>query len=253
MKYKIIDIDDIILTRNIRDDEPVGLRELAKNIERYGLLHPITVKKRGDKYELIAGRRRYHALMIAGEKRIPVNVVDIDRTENNLYRLIENIQRENLRPLEIFNMIEELRARGLTIAGVAEKINKSKAWVENKIKYASVYQELVGAGVDAGDMPEGHLVKMIGLTTGEKIELVNWYREGIKSGKKISQRDIIRKRKEVKGQRYKPDYNKIGAGFAITKTGKRSLLLTFKDERTMYRIFRKLKEMGGKLYYSESA
>ena len=110
--------------------------ELAKSIKLHGVLQPILVKKfENDKYQIIAGERRWRASKIANLKFIPAIVKDTVDKQNVEISLIENIQREDLNPLEEANIYKTLiEEKGYTQENLAEKIGKSRSYIANLIR-----------------------------------------------------------------------------------------------------------------------
>lgn len=115
--------------------EEDGLLELADSIRQFGILQPLLVRKRKDYYEIIAGERRWRAAKIAGLKEIPVIIKDYTEQEIVEIGLIENIQRENLNPIEeamaFKRLLEEFN---LKQDEVAERVSKSRAAVTNSMR-----------------------------------------------------------------------------------------------------------------------
>ncbi len=129
-----IDVDEIrsnpYQPRKTFDNE--SLNELAKSIKEYGIVQPIIVKKSIKGYELIAGERRTKAAKIAGLKKIPAIIKDFNDEEMMEIALIENIQRENLNPIdEATCMSNIIRLRGYTQEEFAEKFGKTRTYVTN--------------------------------------------------------------------------------------------------------------------------
>ena len=110
--------------------------ELSKSIKSYGILQPILVKKvEDDKYQIIAGERRYRAAQIANLNVVPAIIKNIIEKENFEISLIENIQREELHPIEEANIYKKLiDEKGYTQLDLAEKIGKSRSYVANLIR-----------------------------------------------------------------------------------------------------------------------
>ena len=115
--------------------EEDALLELADSIKQFGILQPLLVRKRKDYYEIIAGERRWRAAKIAGIKEIPVIVKDYTEQEIIEIGLIENIQRENLNPIEeamaFKRLLEEFK---LKQDEVAERVSKSRTAVTNSMR-----------------------------------------------------------------------------------------------------------------------
>ena len=129
-----INIDDIrsnpYQPRKTFDIE--SLNELAKSIKEYGVVQPIIVKKSIKGYELVAGERRTKAAKIAGLKKIPAIIKDFDDQEMMEIALIENIQREDLNPIDEATSISNIiKLRGYTQEEFANKFGKSRSYVTN--------------------------------------------------------------------------------------------------------------------------
>lgn len=134
----------------------VGIAELAESIRRKGVLQPLVVRRVADGYELIAGERRFRAAQRAGLQRVPVVVRDADDTELLEIALIENIQRENLNPLEearaYRRLMDEFR---LTQEQVAEKVAKDRSTVANTLRLLQLPDE-VKDQIVTGTLSAGH-------------------------------------------------------------------------------------------------
>ncbi len=116
--------------------DPEKLEELAQSIRDHGVLQPITVRDMGfGRYEIVAGERRWRAARMAGLAEVPVNIVDVSDREAAEIALIENLQREDLNPLEEARGYETLMDRhGLTQEQVAERVGKSRPAVANALR-----------------------------------------------------------------------------------------------------------------------
>ena len=109
-----------------------SLNELAKSIKEYGVVQPIIVKKSIKGYELVAGERRTKAAKIAGLKKIPAIIKDFDDQEMMEIALVENIQREDLNPIDEATSISNIiKLRGYTQEEFANKFGKSRSYVTN--------------------------------------------------------------------------------------------------------------------------
>ena len=129
-----IDLDEIRANpyqpRKVFNEE--SLNELAKSISEYGVIQPIIVKKSIKGYEIVAGERRTRAARIAGLKTIPAIIKDFNDNDMMEIALIENIQRENLNPIEEALSYENIiRLRNFTQEEVAEKFGKSRSYITN--------------------------------------------------------------------------------------------------------------------------
>lgn len=119
--------------REIFDED--ALQELADSIKKYGIIQPITVIKKNDYYQIVAGERRYRAARLAGLKEIPVNIKEYSDNEIAEIALIENLQREDLNPIEearaYQRLIDEYK---LKQDEVAEKVSKSRSTITNSLR-----------------------------------------------------------------------------------------------------------------------
>lgn len=119
------------------------LNELAKSIEQYGVVQPIIVKKSIKGYELVAGERRTKAAKIAGLKSIPAIIKDFDDQEMMEIALIENIQREDLNPIDEASSISNIiKLRGYTQEEFASKFGKSRTYVTNMLGLLKLPEEV---------------------------------------------------------------------------------------------------------------
>ena len=136
------------------DDE--ALSELADSIKRFGILQPLILQKQGRGYRIIAGERRWRAARLAGLKEVPAIIRELKKEDAAEIALIENIQREDLDPLEEARAYKELiEAYGLTQEEVAEKVSKSRAAVANSLRLLQL-PETVLEILSAGGLSAGH-------------------------------------------------------------------------------------------------
>lgn len=145
-----------------------ALMELADSIKQYGVLEPILVQPRGDYYEIISGERRWRAAKLAGLKEIPVVIKNLTDQEIAEISLIENIQREDLNPIEealaYKRLLEEFH---LKQDELAEKVSKSRTAVTNSMRLLKLTDEVQQMVVD--DMiSTGHARALLGVEDAEK-------------------------------------------------------------------------------------
>ena len=111
------------------------LKDLASSIEKYGIIQPLLLKKKEDKYEIIAGERRFRAAKLAGLEKVPAIVKDITDHESSRIAIIENIQRKDLNPVEeAMSYRHLLDSQDLTQKELAEEIGKSRQYIGNTIR-----------------------------------------------------------------------------------------------------------------------
>ena len=149
---------------------PASLAELADSIARDGLLQPVLVRRTpADRYEIIAGERRFRAAKLAGLEDIPVIVLEADDAAAARYALVENLQREDLNPLEEAAAYEALITRfNLTQEQVAEQVGKSRSAVANALRLLEL-PEGVRTLLLSGFLTAGHARALLGLRNKDEI------------------------------------------------------------------------------------
>ena len=149
-----------------------SLQELAESLKQFGMLQPILVQNRGDYYEIIAGERRWRAAKIAGLKEVPVIVRELTDQEIVEISLIENIQRENLNPIEEAQAYKRLLTEfHLKQDEVAERVSKSRTAVTNSMRLLKLCDEVQKMVVD--DMiSTGHARALISIEDPEEQYLI---------------------------------------------------------------------------------
>ena len=149
-----------------------SLQELAESLKQFGMLQPILVQNRGDYYEIIAGERRWRAAKIAGLKEVPVIVRELTDHEIVEISLIENIQREDLNPIEEAQAYKRLLTEfHLKQDEVAERVSKSRTSVTNSMRLLKLCDEVQKMVVD--DMiSTGHARALISIEDPEEQYLI---------------------------------------------------------------------------------
>lgn len=149
-----------------------SLQELAESLKQFGMLQPILVQNRGDYYEIIAGERRWRAAKIAGLKEVPVIVRELTDQEIVEISLIENIQREDLNPIEEAQAYKRLLTEfHLKQDEVAERVSKSRTAVTNSMRLLKLCDEVKKMVVD--DMiSTGHARALISIEDPEEQYLI---------------------------------------------------------------------------------
>ena len=145
-----------------------ALIELSESIKQYGVLQPLLVQKKDNYYEIIAGERRWRAAKLAGVKEVPVIIKDYSTQEVMEIALIENIQREDLNPIEEAQAYQRLiKEYNLKQDEVAEKVSKSRAAITNSLRLLKL-DERVQEMVMEGKLSNGHARTIIGIEDGDK-------------------------------------------------------------------------------------
>jgi ParB family chromosome partitioning protein len=139
------------------------LRELAESIRSEGLLQPVVVRKTGEKYQLIAGERRWRAFQLLKQKAIPARIVEASDASSAALGLIENLQREGLNPIEEAHGYASLiRDFDLTQESAAERVGKGRATVANSLRLLSLDPDLQGY-VAKNLLSVGHAKVLLGI------------------------------------------------------------------------------------------
>ncbi len=154
--------------------EPESLQELADSISAQGVVQPIVVRPiEGDRYELIAGERRWRATQLAGLSEIPAVIKDLDDQAAAAVSLIENIQRENLNPLEESRALQRLIDEfSMTHQQVAEAVSRSRATVSNLLRLRDLNED-VKVLVDERQIEMGHARALLALSGTEQSEIAH--------------------------------------------------------------------------------
>jgi ParB family chromosome partitioning protein len=151
--------------------EPEALQELADSIRAQGVVQPIVVRPEGNHFELVAGERRWRAAQLAGLQKIPAVVRELDARSTAAIALIENIQREDLNPLEeaqaFMRLIEEF---DLTHQQVADSVGRSRAAVSNLLRLLDL-AEPVKQQVNEGLLDMGHARALLALIRHDQIDV----------------------------------------------------------------------------------
>ena len=169
-KEKFLNISEIepnvSQPRKMFDEEQLG--ELAESIRRYGVLQPLLVQKKGDRYELIAGERRWRAAKLAGFREVPVIVREYTRQQTMEIALIENVQRADLNPIEEAKAYQMLiQEFGLRQEDVAERVAKNRATITNSMRLLKL-DERVQEMLIQDRLTGGHARALLSLEDGEK-------------------------------------------------------------------------------------
>jgi ParB family chromosome partitioning protein len=154
-----------------RDMDVTALEELAQSIKTHGVMQPIVVRPVGDgRYEIVAGERRWRATQQAGLERIPALVRELPDEAAIAMALIENIQREDLNPIEEAMALQRLQQEfQLTQQQVAEAVGKSRVTITNLLRLIALPEE-VKTLLSHGDLEMGHARALLGLPVEQQTE-----------------------------------------------------------------------------------
>lgn len=165
-----VSLDDIIPNRfqpRLSFDEQ-GLNELAESIRQHGIIQPLVLRKIGDKYEIIAGERRYKASYIAGLTKVPAVIIDLNDNESAEVAIVENIQRKDLSPIEEAKSYKKLLDRGyLTQDQLASRMGKNQSTVSNKLRLLNLDEKVQDALLN-NKISERHARSLLKLNNKEE-------------------------------------------------------------------------------------
>ncbi len=151
-----------------RNFDEEAIEDLSNSIKEYGVIQPIIVTKQDNYYKIVAGERRWRASKKAGLTEIPAIVRDYDEQRNNEIALIENIQREDLNPIEKATAIRELLDKyNLTQQKLADKLGISRSGLANTVRILNLQPEVIEL-VKEGKLTEGHCKALLGIEDPEK-------------------------------------------------------------------------------------
>jgi ParB family chromosome partitioning protein len=181
-----------------REINPQHVEELARSITAEGLIQPIVVRRKNKKYELIAGERRWRAYQHLGRETIPARLIEASDASSATLALIENLQRENLNPVdEALGYASLLRDFDLTQEAAAERVGKSRAAVANALRLLSLSSEIQGF-LSRRLISTGHAKVLLGLESEEHRKLLA--RRIIETGMSVREAELqVRRLKESGG------------------------------------------------------
>ena len=147
--------------------DETALEELAASLKAYGMIQPIVVKKNGDYYEIIAGERRWRAAKIAGLTKVPVVIKKWEEGEAFEAALVENLQREDLNPMEEAESYHRLQEEfGLSQEKIAERVGKSRSAVTNSLRLLQLDPRVRNFVVE-NKLTGGHARTLLPVTNGD--------------------------------------------------------------------------------------
>lgn len=237
------------------------LSELSDSIKQNGILQPLLVRKKGTKYEIVAGERRYQAAKLAGLEEVPVIIKDISDAEVFKLALIENLQRADLSPLEEARGYKQLiKERSLTQDEVAKLVSKSRSAVTNTLRLLDLPEEvqqfvedgLITAGharaILAVPSPEGR-VKLAQKVVDEKLSVRQT--ENLAPLFSVNEETVVRKREPLP-----PSFKRAARTLRVALDtnvkvknvrGKNKLEIEFSDDEQLAHLVNLLSGMDGEL------
>ncbi len=148
-----------------------ALKELADSISKHGVIMPIIVNKSGDRYMIIAGERRFRASKLAGLEKVPVIIKTYNERQIKEISLIENLQREDLNPIEAATAMRSLMEEyGMTQEDLADRIGKSRPAIANTLRLLNLAPEVIKM-VANGTLSAGHARALISVPQADQIKI----------------------------------------------------------------------------------
>ena len=174
-EFKIVQIKDIQKNpyQPRKEFSEEKIQELAQSIKENGLIQPIIVRKSPVLgYEILAGERRYRASIAAGLSEVPVIVKQLSDQDMMLHSIIENLQRENLNPIEEARAYQSLIDKGFTHTEIAEKMGKSRPYITNLVRLLGLPKHIL-TEVESGRLSQAHARLLIQLSSDKQDKLLN--------------------------------------------------------------------------------
>lgn len=170
----LLNLEDILPNRfqpRIKFDEK-AIVELSESIREHGVIQPIIVRKMGDKYEIIAGERRYKASVMSGKNNIPAIIVDLNDKDSSEIALIENVQRQDLTPIEEAISYRKIFDMGyMTQEELAKKLGVSQSTIANKLRLLNLDDEVQDALLE-GKISERHARALLRLKSSDQKKML---------------------------------------------------------------------------------
>ena len=196
-EFKIVQIKDIQKNpyQPRKEFSEEKIQELAQSIKENGLIQPIIVRKSPVLgYEILAGERRYRASIVAGLSEVPVIVKQLSDQDMMLHSIIENLQRENLNPIEEAKAYQSLIDKGFTHTEIAEKMGKSRPYITNLVRLLGLPKYIL-TEVESGKLSQAHARLLIQLSSDKQDKLLNRIQTENLSVRQVEQ--ILQKTKKI--------------------------------------------------------
>lgn len=229
-----------------------ALEELASSIKKYGLIQPIVVLKKDEfAYILIAGERRYRACKLLKKEQIKALVLNVDDIGLRELALIENIQRENLNPIELAHSYKELlEIHNITQERLAEIIHKSRSQIANTLRLLSLNKDTQELIVE-GKITQGHAKVLVGLNNEDEkmiVDTIMGQKLSVREAEKLiknfktsshldTKKSNFKKIVSVNMQNLKDKINQLGLSAEIKNL---SITIKFETEEEIQELLKKL-------------
>lgn len=235
-----------------REFSEESLQELADSIKEKGILQPLILKKTGENYQLVCGERRYRAAIKAGLEKIPAIIKEYDLKDSLEASLIENLQREDLNPIEKAFAYKKLREKfNYTQEELAKKLGKSRSEIANTLRLLNLPQYIQESLLE-GKITEGHARLLVSVEEEEIRRKI--YKKILEEKLSVRMVEALLKETPVKRKRKKPEKEEIyledvkeklqiflGTKVSILRTGEKGYLkIEFYSEEDLQRILEKI-------------
>ena len=241
--------------RKIFDEEKIA--ELAASIKENGIIQPLIVRKKGKGYEIVAGERRWRASVKAELKEVPCIVRELDDEQNMLLAIVENMQREDLNPMEEAEGLNQMiAAYGLTQEQVSKSIGKSRPYIANSLRLLKLPEEIRDL-ISDGSLSAGHGRTLVSVPDeARQIEIA---RKILKDGLSVRETEKLAAEKEEPGKKRRgrkpkdPDVARVeadlkealGTRVNIKRTGKKGKIeIEFFSRDELERLIEMLESLG---------
>ena len=190
------------------DDEKI--LELSESIKGNGIIQPLILRKVDDEYVIVAGERRWRAAKLIGLKEVPAIIMNLTEKQILEISLIENIQREDLNPIEKARGIKQLMDEyNLTQQKVAEKLGKSRSSIANTVRILNLDERVINLALE-GKLTEGHCKSLMAIDDSERqYKMAQYIIESGDSVREAEKKMKVRKKVSKKNDKYIPIYRDI--------------------------------------------
>ena len=241
--------------RKVFDEEKIA--ELAASIKENGIIQPLIVRKKGKGYEIVAGERRWRASVKAELKEVPCIVRELDDEQNMLLAIVENMQREDLNPMEEAEGLNQMiAAYGLTQEQVSKSIGKSRPYIANSLRLLKLPEEIRDL-ISDGSLSAGHGRTLVSVP--DETRQIEIARKILKDGLSVRETEKLAAEKEEPGKKRRgrkpkdPDVARVeadlkealGTRVNIKRTGKKGKIeIEFFSRDELERLIEMLESLG---------
>lgn len=172
-----------------KEFDPDLLNRLAESITKHGVIQPLTVREKNGAYQIVAGERRWRAAKIAGLTEVPVRIMELSDSETAQIALIENLQREDLNPIEEANGYKQLTEKyGLKQEEIAVGVGKARSSITNVMRILELPEE-VKEMVKQGTLTQGHCKALLGV--GDEVKQLELAHKAVKEQLSVRQLESL--------------------------------------------------------------